>query len=648
MASVLVPLIVLPESNFVDITSTPKTTVLRMLGSLQAGVLLSRLIIMLSSPNDQRLRNAMNPIRSSRPALAILGSVAAVTIVSIISAAFAILPAQSWWGRYAAGFEAGEYSALMYVVLSISAYISVRESVGHKLLGRDSLWNVLAITGVLASLVGFLQYLGFPPLDISSSHPMRISGTNGNPIFFGAMLVVLVPITFGILISRYLTAGVAIKRWWLIALAVFSFIALISFTATVSRGPWVGGLAGGVVGVAILAMYCRSKVNLLPLALIVIFSIAGAILVTLVDPTPPEITPLDETGEGAGVEVSQALVRVTYTGTIDLRLRYWKMSANMAATRDPVPYTNNAPKFLRFLFGYGPDMFRFAGTYYADITTFTHRLTAAHNDPVNRLVEQGILGLAAWIALWVSIVFAVWKLVRRAGRTPDNPRIWLVIGIAVALAGRFTEQLSGSPTPGGVLVFWLIVGGLAALLIDSNALPNAEKRSDIPAKFRIPQFAVYGAMLVVIGASVVMAWDRGANYLIANQMASFQRRGITVTAEDAVNRLENASMLAPDVPRYLHDLADIKHDRAIATLDPQKRAEALSQAYKYDLKAYQINPIEVASIYRLAFSAWESGKVGRPEIKQEAIELYRKLVIIIPSDNLARERLKLLEGLSEN
>jgi len=58
--------------------------------------------------------------------------------------------------------------------------------------------------------------------------------------------------------------------------------------------------------------------------------------------------------------------------------------------------------------------------------------------------------------------------------------------------------------------------------------------------------------------------------------------------------------------------------------------------------------MEVSAIYRLAFSAWESGSSGRPELKLEALELYRKLIIIIPSDELARERLELLVSLIES
>ena len=47
-------------------------------------------------------------------------------------------------------------------------------------------------------------------------------------------------------------------------------------------------------------------------------------------------------------------------------------------------------------------------------------------------------------------------------------------------------------------------------------------------------------------------------------------------------------------------------------------------------------------IYKLAFSAWESGLQGYPELQQETIRLYEILTEIIPSDNLAKERLQIL------
>ena len=73
------------------------------------------------------------------------------------------------------------------------------------------------------------------------------------------------------------------------------------------------------------------------------------------------------------------------------------------------------------------------------------------------------------------------------------------------------------------------------------------------------------------------------------------------------------------------------------------KAEALSRAYEYDLKGYEANPMEVNSVYKLAFSAWEAGNAGRPELRQEAVRLYEILTEIIPSDNLAKERLQTLK-----
>jgi len=125
-------------------------------------------------------------------------------------------------------------------------------------------------------------------------------------------------------------------------------------------------------------------------------------------------------------------------------------------------------------------------------------------------------------------------------------------------------------------------------------------------------------------------------------MASFQHRPTVVTIEEAIDRLEQATNHAPDVPRYWNDLAVLEHGRAASTENPQRKAKALYRAYEYDLKAYEANPLEVNSIYTLAFSAWESGRQGHPELQQEAVRLYELLTEIVPSDKLEKERLQII------
>ena len=122
-------------------------------------------------------------------------------------------------------------------------------------------------------------------------------------------------------------------------------------------------------------------------------------------------------------------------------------------------------------------------------------------------------------------------------------------------------------------------------------------------------------------------------------MASFQHRPTVVTIEDAIDRLEQATNHAPNIPRYRNDLAELEHGCAASTENPERKAEAPYRSYEYDLKAYEANPLEVNSIYTLAFSAWESGRQGHPELQQEAVRLYELLTEIIPSDKLEKERL---------
>jgi hypothetical protein len=107
-AITIIPLVVLPESNFVDISSTPKTTILRILGIFEAGVLLARVVTSLLSEGRQPAFLSTLNLGKSRPSLAILGAIATVTVVSVISTILSILPHQSWWGRNPAGFEAGK------------------------------------------------------------------------------------------------------------------------------------------------------------------------------------------------------------------------------------------------------------------------------------------------------------------------------------------------------------------------------------------------------------------------------------------------------------------------------------------------------------------------------------------------------------
>ena len=72
--------------------------------------------------------------------------------------------------------------------------------------------------------------------------------------------------------------------------------------------------------------------------------------------------------------------------------------------------------------------------------------------------------------------------------------------------------------------------------------------------------------------------------------------------------------------------------------------EAWQLAYEYDKKTFDANPPELTNHYRLAFSAWELGKLGDNEKQIEAVELYVRLTGLAPADGLAAERLETLRN----
>lgn len=50
--------------------------------------------------------------------------------------------------------------------------------------------------------------------------------------------------------------------------------------------------------------------------------------------------------------------------------------------------------------------------------------------------------------------------------------------------------------------------------------------------------------------------------------------------------------------------------------------------------------METGTIYDLAYSAWELGGTGRPELREDVMDLYERITVLMPSHELAIERLQ--------
>ena len=645
IAVIIVPFIVLPETSFADITSTPKATTIRFLGTLLAGVLASRLLIKMATRRGWT-RSQIAILKTSRPAFFMLAAAASVAIVSLISTVLSIAPDISWWGRNPAGFEAGEYTALMYLVFAVAVFITVRESAS---VGR--VWATAALSGIAVSLIGVFQFHGVAFLDIAQTHQTHTTGTAGNPIFYGALLILMAPISLAYIIRKLERATPGNSRYWIAALILVTGSFTVSLVTTVSRGPLLGWAVGLIVFAAIAIRYGSFSRARLPIGLVAASIVGFTLLTTVYNPSqifaPGAGTPAVSASGAQAESPGAKFGKFTQSSTIRLRLQYWGLAAGVALQRPDIPYSNDLPLLVRRMIGYGPDTFRYVATAEADSITFTGRFTAAHNDPINRLVEQGLLGLVTWLALWLAIAFALWQLAKRSGASGASGPLWIAAALAAALAARFVEQLSGSPTAGDVFIFWILVGLLAAAVAQPVAKKSIEHEVAVArttadhAKQRI---FVFPAVTLLAVLAIFLSWETAARFFIANNAGSVLYAGGNLSYNEVDDQLERATSLAPEVARYWHNRADLEHGKAESSSIAAEERTARQRAYQYDKNAFDANPLEITNHYRLAFSAWELGKLGDAEKRIEAVELYVRITRLAPADSLAAERLEILRN----
>jgi O-antigen ligase len=81
-----------------------------------------------------------------------------------------------------------------------------------------------------------------------------------------------------------------------------------------------------------------------------------------------------------------------------------------------------------------------------------------HSSPLQVLVERGVVGLVAWLAMWAAFFVLVWRLLRSLGEHERERAI--VVGSLTAIAGflvtGLTEWSFGDAEV--VLIAWTLAG----------------------------------------------------------------------------------------------------------------------------------------------------------------------------------------------
>jgi tetratricopeptide (TPR) repeat protein len=385
--------------------------------------------------------------------------------VYVLTTLTSLNPEVSFWGSYQR--LQGTLVNLCYVALFffIAGFTRHRPQV-------DRLVTVMISTSVPVSLYGLIQYLGgLPgapirdPLPWGSDVTQRVTSTMGNPIFLGAWLIMVVPLTA----ARLIPAAAAFLRaanwpgpfpWAAWArTAGYGLVLTLQLLVTLftqSRGPWLGLLAGlFLFGVLTPLRLGRRRLALAGGA-------AGLAVAGFIGLLNLPGSPLEPIKEHNRYLERLGSIAEADSGTVKVRLLIW---FGDGVGRGAVGLITDNP--WRLIVGHGPETMYFAyGPYYPpDLAHYEARNASpdrSHNDLLDYLVTMGVLGLGVYLLVVGAFYWQAARLLVRLKALPDQ---LLVIALMSGVAAHLVETLTGIAIAATRTYFWLFLGLVAALTL---------------------------------------------------------------------------------------------------------------------------------------------------------------------------------------
>lgn len=383
---VFVPLLVFSQTYFPFIVA--KTAVLRILIEVVVG-----LYLLLWLNNKQKWQPQFNWV------VAVIGFFIAIMTLSAI---FGDSPTRSWWSNWErmAGVFTFWHYGLWFVVLT-------------SVLRDAKFWIYLAWTSLVVSLLmsvyAWLQYFNVEASFIFMSGADRLSGTLGNPAYFGSYMTMNAFIS-ALLLFTYKDW----KRWLLLGYTVYLMI-MVLFSGT--RGAFLGLIAaGGVLLLLILFLKLwRQKIYRWIGVAGLVMILLGATVITFRE------TPVFKDNyfvkRFANISVND--------NTAQTRLRSWSYGLQ--------GFSSN------WLLGYGPENFHvpFNKYFTADFYDYTGSeiwFDYAHSMLVETLATMGIGGLLGYLGLFISASYiALKRLKNETNSTKLHQSIVMIMAMTAIL-----------------------------------------------------------------------------------------------------------------------------------------------------------------------------------------------------------------------
>jgi hypothetical protein len=284
------------------------------------------------------------------------------------------------------------------LLLVMALYVTVDAI--HDGVDADFLVSALVAVCALAALAGLVQVLTCWSPPATPGLPTRFYRCDRARGFFSIYMTLAGVLTLVLLVSvpRLLPGP------WRQGLLAAPWLLMVSaLAATYVRGAWLG-FGAGMVAVIALAQRGRALVAL---------ALIGLVGLALVGPG----------------QLQQRLRSMTdpQEATIKERVYMWRSGGAMLQERP--------------LLGVGPGGVKHEYPRFAVPEAVKQRTGHLHNTPLQILVERGLIGLTAWLWIWVAFYVRAGGLLFRLGPERRESRA-LIVGSLAAITGFLVSGLS--------------------------------------------------------------------------------------------------------------------------------------------------------------------------------------------------------------
>ena len=353
--------------------------------------------------------------------------------LSVLATVLSVDPAHSLPGERLQ--YQGLITTLAYVVMFVGARVSVVSVRRAQVVAVG-----LLVSATVAGIYAWAQATSLDPI-WSSLYKDRVFSTMGQASNLAAVL------GMGTLVALTLVAGR--RRVGMALVAVAAFITASALVLTLTRGAYVGLVAGGIAaGLVLVARRGRSiSAVRLPRTVIPIVG-AIAVIVAVVIVWQPASALADDVAERA-----LSIPAVTESSNRS-KLDMWEVGIRIAKDHPVI--------------GAGPDSYVLLFGEYRDRVLTPDRAAvmarfrpeSPHNVYIATAANLGIPALAAYLAV---IVLAVGSGVRAARRDISLAARLTLAGLIGAIVVHLVTDSFMTAEPAGSAIFWILLGAVAGL-----------------------------------------------------------------------------------------------------------------------------------------------------------------------------------------